>query len=627
MSTFCILHLSDLHISSKNVSSTHKKLLEDIREQTDTCENIILIVSGDIINRGDYKNSDGVIKFFQSLYDILKDKVINIHIVPGNHDKCKTINSSMHSRLSQLADIEVDQGCWELLKNNYQDYLNILNAIYKIFHKEDKILNTFGVEYNKIDDKIVSIIKLDTTWGTDAGSTEKKKLIIGKYQRDTLLNEYKSLKERLEIEDRTIDLTIAVAHHPLNWLKSSEEEWIKKYFIDDEFYNVDIFMCGHIHDMEIENWYNHEHSVMTLVTGIGWNHQNQSDSGMDKKDNHRYSLYYIDINKNTCEIVTRRTQQNGKFDYDYSIYTRDKEKSEKKLCYPIKNSDNTYPFLRLNAPNEEEAQYLSINDNILYKIQRISADIVEFYKNCLGVLERYKLEYLQRIEDFYNEDSSEYNESFKILYDHFFDSKDELPKENDIIFQKEPNVTFELFTTFLQDVSNYFVEAFKDEFEEYTNLRVHFRWYNETTDSYSQLCKYSSIEEYMGPKLSEIKWGGMIEAAFLSDKSLVYSVNKKYNNHEPLKWDDFLTIVPQFLNCIYEKRIKAGTIIKRPIISFGVSALNNSPCKKNLSNLLYIMEYLNIGTYISDILDEFMRVFSVDYKNYLNYIKSNLLNN
>ncbi len=499
--------------------------------------------------------------------------------------------------------------------------MDMLKEIYKIFRVKNKAANTFGVEHDLIEDKIISIIKLDTTWGTNAGNNEKKKLIIGKYQRESLLNEYKALKDTLAVQSKNIDLTIAIAHHPLNWLKPAEEEWIKKFFNDDELYNVDIFMCGHIHDMEIENWNNHEHSVMTLVTGIGWDHQNISDQQADKKDNHRYSLYHIDIDKNTCEIVTRKTQQNGKFDYNYSIYTRDKEKSFKKLCYPIRNSENTYPFLQLNTPKDEEAKFLSLNDNILQKIQRISTDIVEFYKNCLKVLERYKLEYLQRIADYYDEESAEYEEAFNILYDHFFESKDDLSKENDVIFQKSPDVTFELFTTYLQDVTNYFVEAFKNEFDENTNLRVHFRWYNEDTDKYYQLCKYSSIEECTGPVLSEIKWGGLIEQAFTSGKTLIYSVNPKYNNHEPVKWDDFLTIVPQFLNYVYEKREKPRSFIRRPKISFGVSVVNNQPCKKELSEILYIMEFLKIDTYISDILDEFMRVFSVDYKNYLDYIK------
>ncbi len=71
MGAFSILHLSDLHISSKAISGTHKKLLEDIREQISDSDKVILIITGDIINKGDYKNIDGVINFFQSLYDIL----------------------------------------------------------------------------------------------------------------------------------------------------------------------------------------------------------------------------------------------------------------------------------------------------------------------------------------------------------------------------------------------------------------------------------------------------------------------------------------------------------------------------------------------------------------------------
>lgn len=74
---------------------------------------------------------------------------------------------------------------------------------------------------------------------------------------------------------------------------------------------------------------------MTLVTGIGWNHHLEGEKDNDKKDEHRYSIYVIDAQKNSCDIIMRRSQKSGKFISDYSVYVND-GKNVEKLCYPLK---------------------------------------------------------------------------------------------------------------------------------------------------------------------------------------------------------------------------------------------------------------------------------------------------
>lgn len=121
------------------------------------------------------------------------------------------------------------------------------------------------------------------------------------------MKEYENVKEKLEKNGDEIDLTIGIGHHPLSWLNPQEEKLVKKYMIDEEYFNMSLYMCGHIHDMNLENLYNEEHSLMTLVTGIGWNHQNRESGERDKKDEHRYSIYILDIEKNSCNIIMRKS--------------------------------------------------------------------------------------------------------------------------------------------------------------------------------------------------------------------------------------------------------------------------------------------------------------------------------
>lgn len=65
MAEIFILHLSDLHISGSSLSSTHKKLIDDIEDQTRDMEGLVIISSGDTIDKGNYKkNYEGVKIFF-----------------------------------------------------------------------------------------------------------------------------------------------------------------------------------------------------------------------------------------------------------------------------------------------------------------------------------------------------------------------------------------------------------------------------------------------------------------------------------------------------------------------------------------------------------------------------------
>ena len=93
MDDFTILHLSDLHINKTdgNLPPLMDRLLNDIKEQSEYCENIIIVVTGDLVHHGNYAYKNSVLKFFDRLHKILSVKVKDIFIIPGNHDKERSI--------------------------------------------------------------------------------------------------------------------------------------------------------------------------------------------------------------------------------------------------------------------------------------------------------------------------------------------------------------------------------------------------------------------------------------------------------------------------------------------------------------------------------------------------------
>ena len=97
-----ILHLSDLHIM--NVNGTYSDILghliDDIKEQCSELKHIILVITGDIIDKSNYskENVKIVLDFFMKLQSAIGDKIVGVEITPGNHDK------EMHNINMQLVE-------------------------------------------------------------------------------------------------------------------------------------------------------------------------------------------------------------------------------------------------------------------------------------------------------------------------------------------------------------------------------------------------------------------------------------------------------------------------------------------------------------------------------------------
>lgn len=625
MSGINILHLSDLHISNKRLSATSKKLIQDIVTQTNDMDAILLVVSGDIVDRGEYgKYEEGVILFFKELKEKIGKKIKGTCFVPGNHDKVRNISNRLYGQLSQRENLEITEAIWKLQEQNYQSYLQMVTKLKKIFKpRSGKVTETFGVETFEIGDNVICFIQIDTSWGTYGGPEEEGKLVIGKYQLDSLIKQYENMKGKLEENGKQISITVGVGHHPINWLHPDQEKMIKKYMIDEEYFNMNLYLCGHIHDMDLENWYNNEHSLMTLVTGIGWNHHVENKKDHDKKDEHRYSIYVIDIQKNSCDIIMRRSQKNGKFISDYSVYVNDERRMDK-LCYPLKIENGNQPFINMNSPSGDFVQSIFVDVNLMKDMKKIHNSMVAFQKKSVELLLFYERNFVENQADIY-EDGKEYQKTVTLLNNRFFKG-DYIDEAALHIINQNVIVTYQTFTAFLLDVLANFVKIFEECFPSDSNLRVHFRWYKKETDEYQKLCQYSNVDLEKGPSISIIEWGGLIKQSYLLNDSVIYSINSKYNNHEPVRWDDFMTIVPPFFKCEQEFRNSKNEKIKRPIMTFGVSVLNSECDKEEISKILYVFEYLDLCRLITNILDDFIRNFDVDYTQYLSYIDNKISN-
>ncbi len=621
MSDFCVLHLSDLHIKGKKLTKTLNNLLDDIKNEIELLNNIVVVVSGDLIDKGDYKNKDGVLEFFHKLHIILGEKFADIQIVPGNHDKLRDISSNLASMALQSHNVVGSYEEWNTIINSYTPFIDLVNSIYKIFGKRKKIKKTFGVESLNINNSDICFIRIDSSWISYGAPSELHSLLIGEYQREQLISEYQKLTN-----DVPFSLTIAIVHHPISFLKPLEEDKIKECLIDSEYLNVDYLMCGHTHERSINNWFNHDRSVTTLITGIGWDHNKPAGTDLSKKEEHRYSLYIFNQDSNTFELIMRKTQVNGMFDFDYSVYTSKTDK----MLYPLRFRQE-HPFLPLNSAKEDKRLFLD-SDTISY-MKKISLIISEYTVKCMHICEKYKHDYLARLTDFLDPQLEEFSIVYGNLYDRFFQHETDLTMKDDPIFMKNPTSIYEQFTTYLQDITINFIASFSPYFEcidKGVIIRAHFRLYDDENDNYYQICSDSNIEPNV-EKPRVMEWGGLLKKSFENKCAMVYSNNIESNTLNPIKWDDFLTLVPRFYKYKIYKRSKDDGSYTRPILTFGFSIKsslddNSNDRKRVLSTQLYLMEFLSIDAYLAKIIDEFIKFFTVDYSKFYEYKKYREIN-
>ncbi len=643
MNDFTILHLSDLHVNQKGerLSTLMDNLLIDIKQEMDLVDNIIVVVTGDIVHKGNYDYKENAIVFFKKLKEILKEKVKDIYIVPGNHDK---VRNSIDAKIIQEYKFEGDsadkfyENYWKYIMVSFADYQNMVKKIYEIFVDKTKVkkkvkANTYGAFVTEINDKRICFMAFNTAWSC-LGDTDERNLKFGKFQLDEIKEEYKENMGR-----SGYDLVIAVAHHPLNWLTGEEETLLQTNILSNFSLNCNIYISGHIHNRDIINWQSTRHSLTTLVSGIGWPDEEED---MQHPYAHTYSSYTFNLDINSIDVYVRSSDDNSSFEPDFRIYTKKRDKANSKIVMPI-DSNKTQAYFNLGAVEGRSQKSYYITEKALSLIQVYTPMVGRFRKEMYVSLNRIKKDLLDQIigyiwyeeEELDNEtdpnrikkhedEIKKLDEIWEMLDECFFrgmdlneDARNYLEKHSDIVdnclFSYMQNICSGLSKLLEENLKK--IEIFSSEKNEDEPLihtaRVHFRGYNVETDEYESLCM-GDLGTWSSYEMKNQKWGELLEEAYKAKHSLVASVNQNYccesyeindqKEEETYKWVDFMTYIPDFNGNVYKSYdIQTDTIVKqRPWITFGITVY----AKEN-SNMLYILDYLELGQIITDFFKEF----------------------
>jgi len=477
MAEFSIIHLADLHIVNDegkkfNINKEYQilnKLIEDIEIRTKNMQNIVIVVTGDIVDKsrfGDINDisKNSALQFFSKLFTIFKpdregkpSRLIDVQICPGNHEKALYGSSGLDEirefseelqnysfdrakmNESQLLTDNNKRGykkpgdtChWEKIRPAFEGYILLTNKIYEIYNdicngEKPLIDDSCGVEFKIIksdiynakgtkeqqSDLVLSFIRLNTAL-ISAGQPEeieRRRLLVGEAQRERLREIYKTQVDHIiETEDGIIKddiVTFCLSHYPLDFLQHMDEDDIKKELLSESGLNAEFFFYGHTHEREIVSFSKKTQKVTCLETGIGAYTGDERDY-----DRSSYSIYTFNRAKNIYSVSMLKSDATGeKFVTDTGFMGED----TKRMVYPWLLKEQ--PFIRPEAHNDDSIlRDFYVDYEVLNKLKDAAECQIVFKEQCRKILQKILLlskvqKYLSKLND--AELSDEGNEKY-----------------------------------------------------------------------------------------------------------------------------------------------------------------------------------------------------------------------
>lgn len=640
MNDLAILHLSDLHIdgTGKSYSKLLQAMLDDIKSQMILVPDgkLVAVVTGDIINIGNKSALENAKKFFKRLKEVTAKKLVAIYIVPGNHDKKRTsINDFLihayrglikESLGEQFAD-HFRENLWGLQDNMYIEsgYVELIDYIYNELFDLPGIgeiaRKTYGVHVLKIADKKFCFGMLNTAWSC-GDNLDTRKLIIGKFQLKEIRNQFHDLTD-----EENVDMTFLMGHHPIECLYGTEQDELFAQMISYTEMNANAYLCGHTHDRNVVNWSNNRHAIYTLMTGFGWPEKDGS-----RVHDHYYSIYIFNMDINSMDIYVRKTNDGSEFIPDLSIYTGKTDQERNKLVRPIRFIE-AQGAVTLGAAKNVPVKTVYASEEFLTYSKMFHTGMRHILKDVYSMIQEYKLDI---VEQWKVHGGSE-NEKLDIMAQNLFmrsDDWDEIlpvdPYRGAVInamLEESFDRVCDNFQGFFQRLSQMMYQWLTPELKPGQIIRFHFRYLGDKSAlTYPPLCTSFTLlgeEEEEVNRPADIKYCDLIEAAFNAKNTgcLIYSVNKKIcEKGLKDKWNDFITVVPKFKENTYVRKVNQYTERRCPYITFGVTVSSIDH-----RNVLHCMDFYRIDEYISEFIQQYIRVFKVDMDKFVMWLKKDTL--
>jgi Predicted phosphohydrolases len=352
-----VLHLSDLHLTSnqddldsKDLRKIQNHLIEAINDIKKNNRIDVVAVTGDIINKGKVNEYSFVEGFFRDLSEKTRLSLDKFIFAAGNHDV---------QREDFLQQVNIDKiNGYTSFKNHFLGRFNYFCDFYKKLTEDEGCISqeSYGIKDFEINKQIIRFIVLNSSL-CSCSNQDFMKLMLSKYQLE-------NIEEQIRNSDNTPILTIALMHHPIQWLECGEQELLLEYF-EDEF-KVNILLHGHTHEGRVYGSMDLDRTLINFVTGIGYD---SNGEGKYKKLKYRIAYYQFDTDKNVIDGKLLVTNDKYKFVPDLSKYRKINVDGYFSLGYPLNNINKLNLYNRYINPYE--SKNVQINKDLIEKVHNL----------------------------------------------------------------------------------------------------------------------------------------------------------------------------------------------------------------------------------------------------------------
>lgn len=237
-----IVQLSDLHITSADdfIVKEAVAIARSFKSIVNTCNKVVVVVTGDIIDKGNVVNYAFAKKFFDDMKsELLKEAVLDSYdyvFVPGNHDVDFSLNDSVRPVI--LKEVKDRDSIEE------KQFLDICLAPQQSFWRFVSDMEGISVLPFVSNKKVISL-------------DEKSNLVFLCYNTALLSTIHEQPHELLvpenfflehnSIDDNNKDIVISVFHHKTGWLSTQTIHNNQRAFTDHIERSSQVLMCGHEH--------------------------------------------------------------------------------------------------------------------------------------------------------------------------------------------------------------------------------------------------------------------------------------------------------------------------------------------------------------------------------------------
>ena len=258
------LHLSDFHLKSNEKWSQDvvlQSLLTDVSTRfSDGNPPDLIFLTGDLAFSGKREEYLMVEEFLDQLLQTTGVSADRLLMVPGNHDINRDIeiDAFIGARSILKDSVEVDrffgnEGRRRTLFRRQSAFREFANRLTKHDRYTDSS-HYHSVQYN-LQGLNVSVLLIDSTWLSEGGETDSHSILVGERQLIDLSN-----------AQSKPTFTIALMHHPLDWLAPFEHAAIKTLLAD----HCHLLFRGHVHEDSFETISSARNHMKVFTAGASY---------------------------------------------------------------------------------------------------------------------------------------------------------------------------------------------------------------------------------------------------------------------------------------------------------------------------------------------------------------------